>query len=437
MLNITILSILTYTFAAGVGFGYMFPLMSLMMEHQNLVGALIGWHSTVYSLGVVLAGIGLAPAMLRHMSPSLAVAIGASLMGGCFLLFPLVPPEMPWMVVLWMVLRFVMGVAAAMHWIGRESWLNEVVTEKNRGLVFGLYGGMFYLGIAVGPLLIRLLGVEGQTPFLAMAALYGLALLCVAIGRLGTKTATAGHSVESPPQPIRLRIQDPPRGAIVRILAGGLDMRLLKPLVYRRSMPFLLSGLCGLVEVAVLAIFPLFVSALNLGVEHSSAEYLSFYALGLIIFQPITGWLSSRVSERILTIGLLVACAFLGIILPLGWENFWVTSVILCLWGGAMGSLYTLGLIILARYRDEDNQRNFDFNILKKRGAMTSSIFVIAYNTGGVIGGPYGGLGLDMWTPYGFLAALALAFLATLIYAIVQDWMKDHSHKVHVSAIKT
>ena len=62
------------------------------------------------------------------------------------------------------------GVVGGVPWVVSEIWMNVVVEEKRRGRVMGVYATLVALGMALGPLVLQVVGVYGPVPFLTCAA---------------------------------------------------------------------------------------------------------------------------------------------------------------------------------------------------------------------------------------------------------------------------
>jgi hypothetical protein len=76
--------------------------------------------------------------------------------------------------------------------------------------------------------------------------------------------------------------------------------------------------------------------------------------------------------------------------------------IALGLWGGVIGSLYTVGLAHLS-------SRFTGANL-----ASANAAFIFCYSLGGLSGPAVIGAAMDIWDPHGFAAALGLFFLAYL-----------------------
>jgi MFS family permease len=130
---------------------------------------------------------------------------------------------------------------------------------------------------------------------------------------------------------------------------------------------------------------------------------VSLMALGNVFFQIPIGMLSDRVDRRLV----LAVVALLGLLgalaMPFVAESRIGFAILLVIWGGVAGALYTVGLAHLgARFSGRDL-------------ASANAAFVILYNAGLVIGPPLAGGGLDLYPPHGFAYALALLFAGYLV----------------------
>jgi MFS family permease len=86
----------------------------------------------------------------------------------------------------------------------------------------------------------------------------------------------------------------------------------------------------------------------------------------------------------------------------------WPTLVLLFVWGGFSGGLYTVGLAHLAqRFTSADL-------------AASNSAFVFCYAAGALVGPAMLGLGMEVADPHGFAIVLAAAFLAYVVLVITR-----------------
>jgi hypothetical protein len=128
--------------AVGLSIGLMIPLTSIVLEQRGISIIAIGLNATVYSLAILLAGPFL-PAIIHRIGLLKSMFAGA-LLSGAFVI-GLSLDDSLW---LWFLLRFCMGFSGGMHWVGSETWINEVAPEQHRGRIVGAYATIWSMGIA-------------------------------------------------------------------------------------------------------------------------------------------------------------------------------------------------------------------------------------------------------------------------------------------------
>ena len=145
--------------AVGLSIGLIFPLTSIVLEQRGISIIAIGLNATVYSLAVLLTGPYL-PTIIHRIGLLKSMFAGA-LLSGAFVI-GLSLDESLWF---WFLLRFCMGFSGGMHWVGSETWINEMAPEQHRGRIVGAYATIWSMGIAAGPLILKFIGVSGALPF--------------------------------------------------------------------------------------------------------------------------------------------------------------------------------------------------------------------------------------------------------------------------------
>ncbi len=172
----------------------------------------------------------------------------------------------------------------------------------------------------------------------------------------------------------------------------------------RLAPPALLAAVTyGAVETGIFAILPLY--GLRIGYDaQGAAGLVSLIALGNVLFQIPFGWLADRVDRVLVLLGTTLACALGSALIPAASGSTMAFGVLLFLWGGLAGTLYTVGLATLGA------------RVPASELAGANATFVVLYNVGLILGPPVIGGGLDLVPPDGFAYALLVLFLA---YAMV------------------
>lgn len=359
---------ITCVAVVGLGLSLSIPLLSIEMERM-------GASSTMIGLNTAFAG--LASLVTIPFVPRLAARTGvmplliATILGGAvFLLAFKVLHDFVW----WFPIRFLFSAALGALFVLSEFWISAAAPEDRRGLVMGVYATVLAAGFALGPSLLLVFGTEGWPPYLAGTAL----LLCAALPILLAR---------------RLSPQIEPGGE-----HGTLGYVRLAPAATLAAL------LYGAVETGCFAILPLY--GLKLGFESQSAAGLvGIVALGNVLFAIPIGMLADRIDRGWVLLGASIAGALGAAMLPLASGSPGALGIILFLWGGIAGTLYTVGLADLSA------------RVGRADLAGANATFVLLYSLGLIIGPTLVGAGMDLVVPQGFAYALAGLFVAYSIPA--------------------
>jgi MFS family permease len=365
-------AIIASTFGVGVNLGVLTPLVALILERDGVDATLIGLNAAMPALAMLLFA-GWIARLAGRVSAVGALLGGLALALVSVLLMPLFRD-----LGAWFLLRFFIGLSLALPWVIGETWINTVVTEAGRGRALGFYATAFYGGLACGPLVVQAIGIEGWAPFLVAAGALGLAALpLVAAQRLAPGLAP--------------RLSPAPSLRVTQVA---------------RAAPLIIGGavIAGLTEAALYTLLPLY--GLRSGIGQEAAVWmLTIFVVGSIVFQIPLGALADRVDRRRLFLTCVAATALGCAVLPqvIGWTpGLWI---LMLLWGGLIGSFYTLTLTLLGQ--------NFATGDL----AVANAAFILAYDLGGAAGPVLGGAALDLWDPHGLPLAVGLALAVFLLFA--------------------
>ncbi len=80
---------------------------------------------------------------------------------------------------LWGALAFLMGAMWFAYVITRQSWLNILLREDQRGVAMGIFSMLISAGIALGPVIVRFSGAENYLSFTISATLAALSFFCL------------------------------------------------------------------------------------------------------------------------------------------------------------------------------------------------------------------------------------------------------------------
>ena len=358
---------------ASFGHGLTMPLLSLVLDHQGVDETLIGLNAGTYFIAV-FAVAPLATRLLRARGPALLML--ASILATAVLLALLRAFPDVW---LWFPLRFALGMAASFLWIAGEAWVNHSATETHRGRIIAIFGIVVSAGFALGPLILSMTGTEGWAPFLVTIALL-LVAAAVLAGALGSSPKLMGKT-----------------GPLMRYV-------LLAPVAMFGYFVFAAG------DAMLLTFLPIYAAGLGVG-EVDAIRLLTVLAVGSMALQYPVGWLADRVSNYAIAAAmgavLLAGSAALPWALPLPA----ISVVFMFFYGGALGSLYTISLVLLGR--------QFKGADLSAASAMLAVMFCI----GSFIWPSAGGAAMDRFGGDAMPASLIGAY-AFFLVIVAAAWLR-------------
>ncbi|CAA2140020.1 putative MFS-type transporter YcaD (plasmid) [Methylobacterium bullatum] len=354
---------ITCVAVVGIGLSLSIPLLSLEMERMGVSSTVIGINTALAGLASIVT-VPFVPRLAARIGVVrfliVAICVGAASLVGFKLLH-----DIRW----WFPLRFVFSATLGVLFVLSEFWINEVAPPARRGLVMGIYATVLALGFAVGPTLLVVIGTQGYAPYCAGAALFLLGTVPIALAR-GLAPVIEGKSS---------------RGVLgyVRLAPAAI----FAALVY------------GAVETGGFAILPLYGLRIGLDAE-SAAGLVSMLALGHVLFQIPFGLLADRFDRRHLLLASALGGAIGAALIPAASASpFWL-AVLLLIWGGLTGTLYTVGLAHLGA------------SVRGAELAGANAAFLIFYNVGLMVGPPIIGGGMDLMPPQGFAHAMCGVLVA-------------------------
>ena len=314
----TYFAVLGAIISVGLALGITMPLVSLRLENWGYGPFAIGFMAATPAIGIIVgAGI----------TGRLAARIGTPrLMQLCLLagaLSVLLLSLLPYYSV-WVLLRLLLGVILTMIFVLGESWINQIIIEQWRGKLVALYGSAYALSQLTGPLVLTLIGTEGNGGFWISTALLIMGSLAL-VGRSGAPKAS-DH--------------------------GSIGRGLLR---FCRQLPAIAWAvvLFAAFEAMMLTLLPVY--ALNQGFDQRTALLMaSTVVTGDALLQLPLGALADRVSRT----GLFKACGVTLLLTSLAMPLLLHTTYIwplLVIFGASAGGIFTLALILIGeRYRDAE-----------------------------------------------------------------------------------
>lgn len=326
------------------------------------VGALIA----VYYLGLVF-GARMGHKVIIQVGHIRAYAANAAVVTVSVLALALV--DNLWV---WLLFRFIAGVAMVTQFMVLESWLNEQTENHMRGRVFAFYMVFSSLGTVLGQLALTLFPELNFEPLVFAAICSALCLIPVALTR-------RLHPALQVPAPIHVKY-------------------------YLSRVPLSITVLfvAGTVTGAFYGLAPVYAVKQGLSNDQVAVFLAAAVAAGMVSQWPL-GWLADRISRASMIRVNAVMLALLSV--PLwGWWTFpyWALILFSCAIGVLQFTLYPLG----AAFAND--------NVEPERRVGLSAILYMVYGIGACVGPLVAGLlmrELDTSMYFVFVSACAVILI--------------------------
>ena len=249
---------------------------------------------------------------------------------------------------LWCLSIFVFGLSTYLILIALQTWINGVPLQRYRGLVIGCFSSALSLGTASGPIVLNIVGVDGQArPFYVVI---GIALLCLLIILPFLRFAPFITS-----QP-RLRLLYSIRNA---------------------KIPMMSSLVGGVTFFGLPAFITLYGIMNGLSVQNSALLLVSFM-IGSVFIGPLISALSDSVNKVTLTVSCVLVGVVCAVYLPLGIYDFKVAALLMFVWGAAAGGIYATGLSSVGiPFRNEDQvSANVAYSVMDNVGGVVGVLLI-------------------------------------------------------------
>ena len=285
---------------------------------------------------------------------------------------------------LWMVLRAVSGFCFSGCYMVAESWLNERVSNEQRGSLFSIYAITTMLAMAGGQFLLVVAEPTRDTLFMVAAILFALAVVPTAISKA----------------------QSPAPLTSVRLDVKGLF----------RNSPAAVVGafLSGVISSAWTNFGPVFGQQVGMS-SALIATLLASALLGSVLFQYPLGKLSDMIDRRYVMViagimGIAAGSMMAGLSQTSSFSGLFFVAVVL--YGGVIYSIYSLAV---AHANDFADSSNF---------VKISSGLLLVYGFGTMIGPLFTAQMMDMFGPSGVFTTTTIAHTIFAAYALYRTFRR-------------
>lgn len=318
-----------------LGSGLLSTYLGLRLSAEGVSAIWIGLLMTSYYIGLVM-GASVGHRLIARVGHIRAFVASAGIVTASVLCHALTAN-----VELWLLLRWLVGVAMMCQYMVLESWLNEQAETHQRGRVFAGYMLVTFLGLGLGQLVLTLIPDLTFKHVILVAMCFSLCLVPVAVTR-------RLHPAPLHPAPLEVRmfVTRIPQ-ALTTIVVAGL----------------LLGAFYGLA--------PAYASAVGFNTDYIGVFMAVTIGAGLVAQWP-TGWLSDRLDRSrmiqvnaiiLTTVSLLIALVSLPQIMML----------LTALFGLLAFTLYPLAVALANDHVDQEHRVQLSATLLVTFGLGAST----------------------------------------------------------------
>jgi len=354
--------------AYGLMMGMAPPLIAVALDARGHSGTVVGLNAAMPAFGQFLA--------------SAFIVVGArrfgirKLLAACLAADAILIASLAFLDGLgaWFAVRLMTGATLNSVLILSETWVNVAAPAHARGRVLGLYNGIMAAAMAVGPLLLTLIGTAGTVPFL-VAASFALAAMAPTLLVRTEMPRLHGQGAASP-----------------LILVRVLPVATFAALMFAWR------------EIGGMALVPL--HGMRAGLEDAEAMLgLTIAGIGGIALQYPIGWLADRFGARRTLLGAASVALVTSALMAVVATSMPAYAAVLFVWGGAYAGLYTVVLVMVGE--------TFTGHRLVAANAGLGIVWGVGHLTGpslmGVAMDRTGTLGLPLVFVGGLVCLIALA----------------------------
>lgn len=363
----------------------LFAALGLLMLGNGLVGVLIGVRSELEGFDTTVTGLVMAfyfagflvgsrvtPRVMARVGHIRVFAGLSSFVAAAALMHALLVTP-----VTWMILRLAFGFAMAGLYVVVESWLNDLVSNENRGRVMATYMVVSMGGLGLGQLFVGFGDPIRPTLFIIAGAVMTLAVA-----------------------PISLSINDAPYFELPP-KAKYKDLWETAPLGVITAVG---SGIANGALVAMASVY-----AVQIGIPSTrTGLFVAAAAVGSVALQFPIGMLSDRIGRRQTILLVTFGAVAVGALAPTMGAESWGLIAFMFLLGGLSFPMYSLALSHVV-------------DVLPGGQAVTGSMAVVFLTGVGAIFGPLtASVSMDLWGPNGFFWAIAVVHVVIGMYGLAR-----------------
>ena len=156
-----------------MGLGFQNTILPIAGKNAGFANDMMGYVMSMYYLGFFF-GVYTVPKLVQKVGHVRVFATLATLGGSILILYGVIEN-----VLVWMLIRVIMGVCFSGLYLVTETWINDAVDNRNRGYALSIYLVLSYAGLMLGQFSIGFFEVGSLLPFVIISLILSLSFIPV------------------------------------------------------------------------------------------------------------------------------------------------------------------------------------------------------------------------------------------------------------------
>tara|TARA_B100000029_G_scaffold36440_1_gene34278 strand:- start:588 stop:1772 length:1185 start_codon:yes stop_codon:yes gene_type:complete len=368
-------------FFTGIIISYFYTILVILQKYAGYSEFVIGLVASFGPLGLIFSGF-FVTKLLKRFGFYKIIFISTIIQGLCIILMLVF--FNPINLSFWF---FILGIMGGLTWMTMDTWANIVSNNSNRGRSIGIYNSSVTTGLALGPLIVGILGTSGKIPLIVCMLLIGFKIISL----ISIKKFI--YQIIIPEQSSKMKF------SILKI----------SPFV------FFAIFCAGIEDSSFLALFPAFMIN-DLFTDKQIGFYIFIGGIFGVLCQPFIGAISDSFNKRIIIFMLLFLHICWLILLNFSDKNAYLIILALMISGFASTSLYTVTLAYLGE------------RIHVNDIAFATSLFIIIYELGEYLGPIIVGFNMNIYGNSGFIYTLSSFVTICIIFGIIRSLIQKNEY---------
>ncbi len=298
----------------------------------------------------------------------------------------------------WGALIFTIGFGAAAFCLYLQTWLAQLHLGRHRGLVTGLLGTSMSLGLAAGPTLFSLVERQGERVGELLVRAAEAMGLADPMARATAQTAAELTAKATAQGPFVVSATVAALAVVPVVLVARLAPRLAEEsagsvLDAVREAPVIMFAvmMSGATYIGIASFITIYGLRNELGLAEA-ALLLTAFNLGALFLEALFAWISDFFDRQRVLVAMVFTSMCCAVYLPMAIYTDYRRWVLLFLWGGVVGGMYSISLTMTAlRFTGARSVvGNAAHATMESMGAMIGPIIVgVAMHIFGSDGLPY------------------------------------------------